>query len=190
MQIPDLLEFILNDALILIAIFWIVGIVIAVFLLKRTKGSKKSKDIIEPKKPKRTKIKAKGHLMKQIQKMDGQAEKGKELTVPPVRSRQEIITQLFESKTNAIGLEASTEGGFVPVSYTPLARFLKDRNVAEDTVSAIIVGIMEEENEADVRTIIEVAADSPEVDLTGDELEKAKELAVEEWRNVKAPSEV
>jgi len=47
-----------------------------------------------------------------------------------------------------------------------------------------------EESEADVRTIIEVAADSPEVNLTSDELEKAKELAVEEWRNVKTPSEV
>ena len=190
MQITDILDFILSDPLVLIAIFWIVGIIIAVVLRKRSNGSKKSKDLIESKKPKRTKIKAKGHLMKQIQKMDGQAEKGKELTVPPVRSRQEIITQLFESKTNAIGLKASTEGGFVPISHTPLARFLKDRNVAENTVSAIIVGIMEEESEADVRTIIEVAADSPEVNLTSDELEKAKELAVEEWRNVKTPSEV
>jgi len=190
MQINDILDFILNDPLILIAIFWIVGIVIAVVLLKRSKGSKKPKDLTEPPKPKRSKIKVKGHLMKQIQKMEGQAEKDKELTVPHVRSRQEIITGMFESKTSAIGLEASTAGGYVPVSYTPLARFLKDRNVAEDTVSAIIAGIMEEENEEDVRTIIEVAADSPEVDLTGDELDKAKELAVEEWRNVKAPSEV
>lgn len=176
-----------QDPLILIATLWVVGIIIAVAIFRRPKGPK---DPTKPKKPKRTKIKAKGHLMKQIQKMDGQAEKGKELTVPPVRSRQEIITQLFESKTNAIGLKASTEGGFVPVSHTPLARFLKDRNVAEDTVSAIIVGIMEEENEADVRTIIEVAADSPEINLIGGELEKAKELAVEEWRNVRTPSDV
>jgi len=190
MQITDILDFILGDPLILIAIFWIVGIVIAIVLLRRSKGSKKSKDLIEPKKPKRTKIKAKGHLMKQIQKMESQAEKGKELTVPPVRSRQEIITQIFESKTNAIGLEASTAGGFVPVSYTPLARFLKDCNVAEDTVSAIIVGIMEEENEESVKAIIEAAADSPEVNLVGDDLDKAKELAVEEWRNVKTPSDV
>lgn len=190
MQTTGILDFILNDPLILIAIFWIVGIVIVVVLLKRSKGSKKPKDLPEPKKPKRSKIKVKGHLMKPIQKMEGQAEKGKKLTVPPVRSRQEIITQIFESKTNAIGLEASTAGGYVPVSYTPLARFLKDRNVAEDTVSAIIVGIMEEESEEDVRTIIEVAADSPEIDLIGDELEKAKELAVEEWRNVKATPDV
>ncbi len=190
MQINDILDFILGDPLILIAIFWIVGIVIAVVLLKRSKGSKKPKDLKEPKKPKKSKIKAKGHLMKQIQKMEGQAEKDKELTVPPVRSRQEIITQLFESKTNAIGLEASTAGGFVPVSYTPLARFLKDRNVAEDTVSAIIAGIMEEETAESVMAIIEAAADSPGVNLIGDELDKAKELAVEEWRNVKAPREV
>jgi len=190
MQTTDIFALILEDPLILIAIFWIVGIVIAVILLKRSKGSTKSKALKEPKKPKRSKIKVKGHLMKQIQKMEGQAEKDKELTVPPVRSRQEIITEIFESKTNAIGLEASTAGGFVPVSYTPLARFLKDRNVAENTVSAIIVGIMEEENAESVKAIIEAAADSPEVDLIGDELEKAKELAVQEWRNVKAPSEV
>ncbi len=190
MQIPDNLEFLLSDPVTLIAIFWIVGIVIAVVLLKRSKGSKKPKDLPKPKKPKRSKIKVKGHLMKQIQKMEGQAEKNKKLTVPPVHSRQEIITQIFESKTNAIGLEASAAGGYVPVSYTPLARFLKDHNVAEDTVSAIIVGIMEEESEEDVRTILEVAADSPEIDLTGDELEKAKELAVEEWRNVKASTDV
>ena len=190
MQITDILDTVLGNPLILIAIFWIVGIVIAVVLLKRSKGSKKPKDLKEPKTPKRSKIKVKGHLMKQIQKMEGQAEKDKELTVPPVRSRQEIITEMFESKTNAIGLEASKEGGFVPVSYTPLARFLKDHNVAEDTVSAIIDGLMEEENAESVKAIIEAAADSPEINLIGDELDKAKELAVQEWRNVKAPREV
>lgn len=188
MQITDILDLILGDPLILIAIFWIVGIVIAVVLLKRSKGSKKPADLTEPKKPKRSKIKVKGHLMKQIQKMEGQAEKGKELTVPPVRSRQEIITQIFESKTNAIGLEASTAGGFIPVSYTPFAKFLKDRDVADDIVSALLEGIMEEETEEDVKGIIDAA--SPELGFVGNELVKAKVLAVEEWRNVKAPSEV
>ncbi|MHA1862407.1 MAG: hypothetical protein ACTSWA_01460 [Candidatus Thorarchaeota archaeon] len=190
MQTTGILDFILGDPLILIAIFWIVGIIIAVVLLKRSKGSKEPKDLTKPQKPKRSKIKVKGHLMKQIQKMEGQAEKDKELTVPPVRSRQEIITEIFESKTSAIGLEASTAGGYVPVSYTPLARFLKDRNVAEDTVSAIIAGIMEEDNAESVKAIIEAAADSPEVDLIGNELDKAKELAVQEWRNVKTRPEV
>ncbi len=196
MQVTEILDFVLGlfqDPLILIAVLWIIGIVIAVVVMRRPKKSKdpkKAADPAEPKKPKKSKIKAKGHLMKPIQKMVGQAERDKELTAPPVRSRQEIITQMFESKTNEIGLEASTSSGYVPVSYTPLARFLKERNVPEETVSAIIAGIMEEENEESVKAIIEATAESPEVDLIGDELDKAKELAVEEWRNVRKTPEV
>lgn len=190
MQVTEILDFVLDlfqDPLILIATLWIIGIVIAVVLRRRPKGTK---DPTKPKELKTPKIKVKGHLMKQMQKMTSEAEKDKELTVPPVRSRQEIITQMFEAKTRAIGLEASTASGYVPMSHTPLARFLKERNVPEDIISAIIAGLMEEENEDDVKAIIEAAADSPEVNLIGDELRKAKELAVEEWRNVKASSDV
>ncbi|MGY5872382.1 MAG: hypothetical protein RTV72_09065 [Candidatus Thorarchaeota archaeon] len=185
--IIDQILVLFQDPLILIATLWVVGIIIAVAIFRRPKGPK---DPTQPKKPKKTKVKVKGHLVKQMQKMSSEAEKGKDLTVPPVRSRQEIITQMFESKTGAIGLTASTASGYVPVSYTPLARFLKERNVPEDTVSAIIAGIMEEENEEDVMAIIEAAADSPGVGLIGVELDKAKELAVEEWRNVKASPEM
>ena len=170
----------------MIATLWIIGVVIAVGLRKKPKGSK---DIPEPKKQKKSKAKVKGHLIKQMQKMEGEASKDKKLTVPPVRSRQEVITDMFESKTRAIGLEASTASGNVPISYTPLARYLKERNVSEDTVSAIIDGIMEEESEDDVKAIIEATADSPGVNLIGAELEKAKELAVEEWSNVRATPE-
>ena len=155
-------------------------------LRKKRQGPKDPK---KDKPKKKKKIKVKGHLIKQMQKMEGEAGKNKKLSVPPVRSRHEVITEMFESKTRAIGLEASTASGYVPVSYTPLARFLKERNVPEDTVSAIIDGIMEEKNEADVMAIIEASADSPEVDLIGDELEKAKALAAEEWRNVKVTPE-
>ncbi len=193
MQLTEILDFImgiLEDPMILIALLWVIGIIIAVVILRRPKDSKKPKDPTDFKKPKISKIKAKGHLMKPIQKMIGEAQKGKDLTTPDVRSRQEIITQKFEAKTNEIGLEASTSSGYVPVSYTPLARFLKERNVPEDTVSAIIAGIMEEENEEAVKAIIEATADSPEVDLFGDELDKAKALAVEEWRNVRKTPEV
>ena len=193
MQETNILDTILGlfqDPLILIAVLWIIGIVIAVVVMRRPKGPKTPKDPTEPEKPKKSKIKAKGHLMKPIQKMVSAAERDKKLTVPPVRSRQEIITQMFESKTNEIGLVASTSSGYVPVSYTPLARFLKERNVPEDTVSAIIAGIMEEENEEAVEAIIEATAESPEVDLIGAELGKAKELAVEEWRNVRKTPEV
>ena len=155
-------------------------------LRKKSDGSKKPKKI-EPKKKKKGKVK--GHLIKQMQKMESEAAKDKTLTVPQVRSRQQIIVDMFESKINAIGLKASSASGYIPVSYTPLARYLKERNVHEDTVSAIIDGMMEEESEDDVMAIIEAAADSPEVNLVGAELEKAKALAVEEWRNVRSAPE-
>ena len=148
-----------------------IGILIAVAIFRKPKDSKPK---AKPKQQKKGKVKVKGHLMKPMKKMAGEAEKGKKLSVPPVRTRQEIITEMFESKTEAIGLTASTSSGYIPVSYTPLARFLKERNVAEDMVSAIIAGLMEEDNEKDVMAIIEAAADSPEINLFGDELEKAK----------------
>jgi hypothetical protein len=193
MQSSEIVEQILElfmDPLILIATIWVSGTLIFVAIFRKSKGQKPGKPKKPKKEKKKGKVKVKGHLMKPMKKMASEAEKGKKLSVPPVRTRQEIITEMFESKTSAIGLEASTSSGYVPVSYTPLARFLKERNVEEDMVSAIIAGIMEEESEEDVMSIIEAAADSPEINLIGDELEKAKTLAVEEWRNVKKPSEI
>lgn len=185
-EIIDQIFSLLSDPLILIVILWIVGIIIAVAIYRRPKGSKDEKPSKEPKK---VKIKAKGPFMKQIGKMVSEAEKGKDLTAPQVRTRTEVITEMFGSKMNAIGLKASAASGYVPVSYTPLARFLKDRGVPEDTVGAIIEAILESENDEDVRGIIGAAAESPEVNLAGEELNKAKQLAVDEWVNVKKPPE-
>ena len=128
-------------------------------------------------------------VMKQMHKMTSELDKGKDLTEPFVRSRQDIITQKFNSQMNEVGLEPATDSGYIPVSYTPLARFLKERGVQDDTVSAILAGLMEEENEAEVQAIIDAAADTPGVDLTGAELEKAKQLAIEEWNNVRRSRE-
>ena len=150
---------------------------------KKFQGPKDPKKI-KPKKQKKSKVK--GHLIKQMQKMESAAGKDKKLNVPPVRSRQEIVTEMFESKLDAIGLEASSSSGYVPVSKTPLATFFKERKVPEGTVSAIIAGIMEEETEEGVRELIEAA--STELGLTRNEIENAKDLAVEEWRNVRESS--
>ena len=174
------------DPFILIATLWVIGIIIAVAIFRKSKGPK-SPAKTKPTKQKKSKVKVKGHLMKPMKKMSSEAEKGKKLSVPPVQSRTEIVTDLFESKLAAIGLKASAASDYVPVSHTPLARFLKDLNVPESTVSAIIAGIMEEETEEDVKVIIEAA--SPELGLTGNELENAKDLAVEEWKNVKKISD-
>ena len=123
-------------------------------------------------------------IMKQMRRMASQLDKNKDLTEPAVQSRQDIITDKFNSKMQAVGLEPATSSGYIPVSYTPLARFLKERGVNDDTVGAILAGLMEEESEEDVRAIIDAAADTPGVDLTGEELVKAKDLAVKEWTNV------
>ena len=128
-------------------------------------------------------------MLKQIHRMSSEVEKGKKITEPVVRSRQEIITQKFNSQMNEVGLEPATDSGYIPVSYTPLARFLKERGVQDDTVSAILAGLMEEENEAEVQAIIDAAADTPGVDLTGAELEKAIQLAIDEWNNVRRSRE-
>lgn len=175
----------LTDPLTVIIIIWLVAGIIGGIWARKPKDKaappKKGKTKAEKVKP----AKFKGPMMKQLQKMIGETEKGKSLSVPSVRTRQEIITQIFESKMNEINLTPSTDSGYVPVSSTPLARFLKDRGVADDTIDAIIAGLMEEEHEAEVRDIIDATADSPEVNLIGNELDEAKELAVDEWRKLR-----
>jgi hypothetical protein len=125
------------------------------------------------------------HVVKQMRRMIIDVEKEREITEPAVQSRQEIITKIFGSQMNSIGLEPSSDSGYVPVSYTPLAKFLKDRGVHDDTIGAILDGLKEVETKEDVRNIIDAAADTPGVDLTGEELETAKQLAVNEWNNVR-----
>ncbi len=124
-------------------------------------------------------------IVKQMRRMSSELEKEKDLSDPVVQSRQDIITAKFNSQMQEIGLEPATDSGYVPASHTPLSRFLKDRGVHEDTVGAILAGLMEEENEEDVRAIIDAAAETDGVDLTGAELVKAQDLAVTEWTNAR-----
>lgn len=174
----------LTEPLSIIIITWIVAIIVAGIWSRRPKEKAPQTKTAKVKPSKTKPASFKGPMMKQIRKMISETEKGKELSVPPVRSRQEIITQIFESKMNAIDLTPSKDSGNIPVSYTPLARFLKDRGVTDDTISAILAGLMEVEDEADVRNIIDATADSKEVNLIGEELDKAKTLAVDEWKKM------
>jgi hypothetical protein len=89
----------------------------------------------------------------------------------------------------ALGLEPGSDSGYIPVSHTLLARYLVERGVHEDTVSAILDGLMEEESEPQVRAIIDAAADTAGVDLTSEELAKAQDLAVIEWTNLRRSRE-
>jgi len=124
-------------------------------------------------------------VLKQMRRMISEVDKEKDIAEPVVQTRQDIITKKFNSQLQAINLKPGTDSGHIPYSQTPLSRFLKERGVHEDTVSAILAGLMEEENEAEVRSIIDAAAETPGVDLTGEELLKAQDLAVNEWKNAR-----
>ncbi len=88
---------------------------------------------------------------------------------------------VFEEKMESIGIEPSTDSGHIPTSQTPLARYLRKYGIADDIIDAISIGLSEEESESSVREIIDAAADTPDVNLEGMFLERAKDLAVEEW---------
>ncbi len=125
------------------------------------------------------------NIVKRMKRMIAQIDKEKPADAPPVKTREQIITNMFESKMKALGLEPAADSGYVPVSYTPLARFLKDRGVSDDIASAILEGVMAEETEEDVRAIIDAASETPEFDLGPKDLEEARNLAVQEWKNLR-----
>lgn len=166
MQFEDLINLLLEPFVQYLIIVIVIG-AIAGAVARRSRGPRKSK------------------MTKRMERMIGDVEKGRDVRVHEVKSRQAIITNLFESRMRAIGLEPTTESGYIPVSYTPLAKFLGERGVPDDIVSAITSGLKEEETEEAVRSIIEAAVGTPEVDLTPTETERAQDLAVEEWNRLR-----
>ncbi|MCK5240662.1 MAG: hypothetical protein KAR33_13985 [Candidatus Thorarchaeota archaeon] len=124
-------------------------------------------------------------IIKRIKKMRSLIEKDKKFEVQKIESRQEIITTLFTTKMEKVGITPSEDSGYIPTSQTPLARYLRRFGVVDDIIDAILAGLAEEESEVAVRDIIEAAADTPEVDLEGDSLKEAQDLAVEEWNKLR-----
>ena len=124
-------------------------------------------------------------IVKQMRKMISQAQKGKDMEPPHVKDRQEMITDMFGKEMIALGLTPSAAGGHVPVSYTPLARFLRERGVSDEIISAILDGLMEAETADEVLEIINAAAETPDMNLGPMDIEKARVLAVEEWKNLR-----
>jgi hypothetical protein len=120
-----------------------------------------------------------------MRRMISEVEKERGVKVPEVKSRESIITDMFEAEMKSVGLQPSTESGYIPVSYTPLARFLAERGISNDIASAISAGLKEEATEEDVRNIIDAAAGTPDIELTPEEIKKAQDLAVEEWLRVR-----
>ena len=112
-------------------------------------------------------------------------EKGKKFEVSKTQSRQDTITGLFAIEMDRVGIEPSGDSGYIPTSQTPLARYLRRFEVSDDIIDAILAGLAEEESEDMVREIIEAAADTPEIELEGDYLKQAQDLAVEEWNKLR-----
>ena len=132
----------------------------------------------------RKKTPKKTQLGKHMKKMLSATEKGRIPESPPIRSRQDVITDLFGAKMEKIGLEPSSDSGHIPLSYTPLARLLLENGVQDEIISAILQGLQQEKNEQAVRDIIEAISESPDVSLEGTTLAEAQRLAVEEWKRL------
>ncbi len=120
-------------------------------------------------------------IIKQMSKMMSRIEKGKTIKDVPVKSRQDIITESFEEKMHAVGLEPSTGSGHIPTSRTPLAKCLLDHGVDESTTDTIISELSDLESKEAVKEIMDAAAESEGVSFTGVELDMAMQLALEEW---------
>jgi hypothetical protein len=156
MQLPIRLDYLLVLALFIV-------IFVGAALLGRPKGPQKTP------------------IMKQIQKMKSAVDKGRPPQDGTTRSRQTIITSLFEEKMESVGLEPSTDSGHIPISQTPLASFLSEHGVNEDTVGAILGELKQIESEAEIVDIIDAVAETPGVVLQGEDVVIAKRLAVDEW---------
>ncbi len=124
-------------------------------------------------------------IIKKLKKMQSDIEKGKVPKLPETRTRQEIITEIFVGHLESIGLQPASDSGFLPSSQTPLAKYLRRLGVTDDIIDAVIAGLAEEESARAVMDIVEAAADTPEINLHGDYLTRAKELAVLEWKKRK-----
>ncbi|MFW9920968.1 MAG: hypothetical protein ACFFED_15310 [Candidatus Thorarchaeota archaeon] len=121
-------------------------------------------------------------IIKKLKKIQVEIEKGKMPKLPETQSRQDIISSIFSEDLASIGLQASSDSGYIPSSQTPLAKYLRRFGVSDDIIDAILTGLGEEETAKAVRDVIEAAADTPDIDMHGEYLERAKELAVEEWK--------
>jgi hypothetical protein len=170
MQLENFLDTIislLNDQTVQLILLLVV-IVVIIGLAARRRGGTKQPPVV-----------------KTMTKMLSDIERGREFELAGVPTRQSTISSLFEEKMSSMGMKPSTESGYIPVSYTPLSRFLAERGVSDDIISAILAGLKEEDSEEEVREIIEAAATTAAIDLTPQEIEKAQQLGVEEWARVK-----
>jgi hypothetical protein len=166
MQLPEFIRDLFNpqNPSLMVLLIAVITIAVVVIILRRRKKRQN-----EP------------PILRHVSKMLSNIQKGKDLHPPVVMTRQDIITNMFSSKMTAIGITPSTDSGYLPTSQTPLARYLRKYGVPDDIIDAIMAGLAEETTAQSVRDIIDAAADTPTITLEGVYLERAKDLAVEEW---------
>ncbi len=125
-------------------------------------------------------------VFKEIERLQAALKKERVPEIPQVPSRTELIQSIFAEKMQAAGLTFEpSEGDSVAVPYTRFTLFLRDIGMSDEMIDALLTGIGEAENEAEVRLLISAAADTLEISLKSEHIQTAEQLAVEEWRRIR-----
>lgn len=163
MQFPDSFGDLLSSPMFLISLALVLVVVVLYFAKKK---------MISP---------ADRSPIQKVKHMHSAIKKGNPPDIPVTRSRQDIITELFESKMNKIGLEPASEAGFIPVSTGDFADYMIEHGVDSETMRAILDDLPTLKRQ-EVFDVVEAAAEMQDADFTTREVEKAKQLALNEWK--------
>ncbi|NWF96481.1 MAG: hypothetical protein HXY34_10115 [Candidatus Thorarchaeota archaeon] len=121
-------------------------------------------------------------LLRELDRLASAAKKGKPLDLPHVRTRREVIADIFRASMESAGLKvAEGTGSAMPTSYAPFAVFLRELHVDESMIEAMLSGISEAESESEVEDLVDAAADTADFGAIASRLEEAKRIAKEEW---------
>ncbi|TXT57354.1 MAG: hypothetical protein BAJATHORv1_10054 [Candidatus Thorarchaeota archaeon] len=122
-------------------------------------------------------------------KMKSTVEKGRDVESPPVKSREEIISDMYESKLEEIGIKPPKEGGHIPlVASSDLSQKLVEYQeqmgaISDDDIEATVEGIHSAEGAREVTDIIDMVADV--IGLDEDDKKELQQLAHQEWKRHK-----
>jgi len=163
MQFPDSFGDLLSSPVFIISLVLVLVVVVLYFAKKKMVGP------------------ADRSAIQKVRHMHSAIKKGNQPDIPVTRSRQDIISELFESKMNKIGLEPASEAGFIPVSTGDFADYMIEHGVDPDTMRAILDDLPTLKRE-EMFDVVEAATEMRDVDFTNREVEEAKELALNEWK--------
>jgi hypothetical protein len=163
MQFPDSFGDLLSSPVFIISLVVVLVVVVLYFAKKKMVGPADRSPI------------------QKVRHMHSAIKKGNQPDIPVTRSRQDITSELFESKMNKIGLEPASEAGFIPVSTGDFADYMIEHGVDPDTMRAILDDLPTLKRE-EMFDVVEAATEMRDVDFTNREVEEAKKLALNEWK--------